>query len=501
MNTRIADLRQRGLLILTIAGWLTMVTLTLLSLELGERALIAGLISAAFTLFPSFCTFRGMSGPLTRIAVGISTAVQPCLLLYASQGSIYQADMHLFAFVALASLVLLYDPRVIVAASILIIVHHTARGIVAAPISQASASSEALDLGTHVLAIALVSAALCWASMRLCDLMGAMEDARIHSEEQARSLAQQSEALTRAHQRIEAEQKNAEELKIRAMTRRKAELDQIAGDFELSIGNVTRTVLATASTLEQTAVSLNALSREAGEEALDVASSAETASNAANHVARGIAELSGSISSIAVNVTQQDELTSRATDRSCSGGQAVGSLTQQSETIGHATRAIVRIAERTNLLALNAAIEAASAGPAGRGFTTVAHEVKALAKQAGEAATEIESFLTGVRSGTIEADRSFKAIDTVISELNAASKAILWDVEDQRKSADTIQSYAHNAAGDVTNMAHRTKSLAERASSALKLSGELDRTAGTLIANIEELELSAKRFAAKLRDS
>ena len=177
----------------------------------------------------------------------------------------------------------------------------------------------------------------------------------------------------------------------------------------------------------------------------------------------------------------------------------MGSLAKRSDTIGEATSAIVRIAERTNLLSLNAAIEAARAGAAGRGFTVVAQEVKALANQAGEAATQINDLLNGVRSGTHEAELSFGAIDSVVEELDRAATAIRCDVEMQRKSADTIEDFARRAAGEVQDMADQSKSLAETADNAKALSRKLGEASAELLANVRTLETSTDEFVSHLR--
>jgi len=61
----------------------------------------------------------------------------------------------------------------------------------------------------------------------------------------------------------------------------------------------------------------------------------------------------------------------------------VKSLTNLTDTIHH-------IARQTEILAINAAIEAARAGPAGKGFSVLAGEVRRLATQANESASTIK---------------------------------------------------------------------------------------------------------------
>jgi len=111
-------------------------------------------------------------------------------------------------------------------------------------------------------------------------------------------------------------------------------------------------------------------------------------------------ELSATVHQNMRNGQEANELAAAARGTAEKGGEvaekaaaAMQNIEQSSRRITEIVGLIEEIAFQTNLLALNAAVEAARAGEAGRGFSVVASEVRALAQRAGQASKDIRNLI------------------------------------------------------------------------------------------------------------
>ena len=143
-------------------------------------------------------------------------------------------------------------------------------------------------------------------------------------------------------------------------------------------------------------------------------------------------KLTGTVRQNSGNVDDANQLAKQAKEQAEQGGAAIldttramGEINEASTKITDITTVIEEIAFQTNLLALNAAVEAAHAGDQGRGFAVVAAEVRVLAERSSEAAKRINVLINDttqkIGEGSKLVDISGKHLEEIITTVSKVS--------------------------------------------------------------------------------
>jgi methyl-accepting chemotaxis protein len=297
-------------------------------------------------------------------------------------------------------------------------------------------------------------------------------------------------------QRLEAEQAEA---KQRAEAEKRATLNAMADEFSGSVGEVVDALSAAALQLEGSAKQLNETADQTNEQSAVVASASEEATTNTQTVSSAAEELANSIKEITRQVTQSTKVADEASANATAANEKVRGLVDSAQRVGEVVQMITEIAQQTNMLALNATIEAARAGDAGKGFSVVAEEVKALATQTAKATEEIAAQVDEIQSSTQDAVEVIQGISDVIGRIDEITASIASAVEEQAAATQEIARNVEQAAAGAQTVNKTIHQVSASAKETGQSAGGILTAANDLSGRSAMLRTSVDGFLEKVR--
>jgi methyl-accepting chemotaxis protein len=312
--------------------------------------------------------------------------------------------------------------------------------------------------------------------------------------------------LSRAFVQFRDKMKETEALRARqsqseeeAKAERREAMARVADEFDAAVGSVVESLFADIERTSQTVAQLtrSAEASSAGTGRVDGAASSVSAN--VQTVAAATQELSASIGEIGRQIHMTRDIARQTRDTSTQTEKRVATLSDSVEAIGEIIEIINSIAEQTNLLALNATIEAARAGEAGRGFSVVASEVKALASQTTKATEDIRKNIEAVRDATREAVEAVRAISTSINGLDESAGTIASAVEEQNAATAEISRNTAVTADQTRDITLAITEVAKSMSSTDRAAREVEQYSTAMRDRFEDMRREVHAFLGRIR--
>jgi methyl-accepting chemotaxis protein len=225
----------------------------------------------------------------------------------------------------------------------------------------------------------------------------------------------------------------------------------LAQSFGQRMDGITSRLTGAADRLTSQANAMAGSAEVAVKGAETVGASSTTAADSMHGISDSVGHLNDSVGTITRAVGDATRAAKDAVAQTQMAKTDVDDLSRAVQEIRTINDLVSSIAEQTNLLALNATIEAARAGEAGRGFSVVASEVKALAGQTAEATASIQAQVSAVLARTHKVLETIEAVSAIIGSIDTHTTAVSSQIEQQASTTSQIARAATTAAGSASS--------------------------------------------------
>lgn len=300
---------------------------------------------------------------------------------------------------------------------------------------------------------------------------------------------------------VELLKKQQEQAEIRAAEEKKQTMNNMANEFETSVGEIVNVVASASTELQASSKNLSEMSEQTSQQTATVAAATEEASSSVQTVASAAEELSASISEINRQIEQSTRIAGNAVVEVKKTNDTVSTLAEAADQIGDVVKLIQDIAEQTNLLALNATIEAARAGEAGKGFAVVANEVKNLASQTANATEEISKKIVTIQAVSTESVTAIRSIGTIIEEINDITGTIATSLSQQDEATKEISNNVQQASAGTSEISSSIVNVTHAADESRNASSEVLEASQELSKQSEILRSEIAKFLSNVRVS
>jgi methyl-accepting chemotaxis protein len=275
-------------------------------------------------------------------------------------------------------------------------------------------------------------------------------------------------------------------------------IDRASRAFEQGARALATGLSDASTTVAEASLRMAERAQRIGDYTAEVAAASAQAADSMAEIAERGRGFAGSLDAVGHRMAQAQEATHDAVVQADRGAAQVVDLAEAADSIGSVSDLIDDIARQTTMLALNASMEAARAGPAGRGFTTVAHAVKELADQTRVAAAGISGHVQRIRGAIDQVSLGQSGVTAAVGAVEALSSSVMQAIREQGAAGRTISANVADASIATDHIGRNVTTILDGARSADTDANVMHGLAATLADKADQLDRHLAKFLREL---